>query len=243
MKAWLSEIFSSIQGEGPYVGERHLFLRFCGCHRDCFYCDTPVEQTETVSVEKVPGSGTFEQLPNPLSVDELAGLIGAFSGHRRISITGGEPLLQSDFLRELFPRLESSIYLETSGDHPEQLQALIEWIDVVAMDVKLPSVGKQQENFSSHWKFLKICRERGAEVFVKTVLSAETDDDEFFSAVEGIREAGGPETLLVLQPMSAAEKTAAVPSVGQLLKWQETACKLLSDVRIIPQCHKTMEML
>ncbi len=75
MKAYLSEIFSSVQGEGPYVGERHLFLRFCGCHRDCNYCDTDTGRTETVLVEKVPGSGNFEQIPNPLTVEKLMEIV------------------------------------------------------------------------------------------------------------------------------------------------------------------------
>ena len=55
MKTYLSEIFSSIQGEGPYVGERHLFVRFSGCHRKCVFCDTNVERTESVVVEVEPG--------------------------------------------------------------------------------------------------------------------------------------------------------------------------------------------
>ena len=69
MKTYVSEIFSSVQGEGPHVGERHLFIRFCGCHRACQFCDTVVERTETVVIEKIAGSGQFDQLPNPLSVE------------------------------------------------------------------------------------------------------------------------------------------------------------------------------
>ncbi|MBN1405468.1 MAG: 7-carboxy-7-deazaguanine synthase QueE, partial [Candidatus Omnitrophica bacterium] len=34
------EIFSSIQGEGIYVGERQIFIRFAGCNLNCVYCDT-----------------------------------------------------------------------------------------------------------------------------------------------------------------------------------------------------------
>ena len=31
-QAFVSDIFSSVQGEGVYVGERHLFIRFSGCN-------------------------------------------------------------------------------------------------------------------------------------------------------------------------------------------------------------------
>ena len=40
-QSYLSEVFSSIQGEGLYVGDRHLFVRFAGCNLNCQYCDTP----------------------------------------------------------------------------------------------------------------------------------------------------------------------------------------------------------
>ena len=72
MTAYVSEIFSSVQGEGPCVGERHLFVRFCECHRHCIYCDTPTERTDTVKVEKQAGSGEFEEMANPLSVEQVA---------------------------------------------------------------------------------------------------------------------------------------------------------------------------
>lgn len=40
LQAGVSEIFSSIQGEGKYVGCRQLFIRLIGCNMDCPYCDT-----------------------------------------------------------------------------------------------------------------------------------------------------------------------------------------------------------
>jgi len=240
MKAWLTEIFCSIQGEGPYVGERHLFLRFCCCHRKCDYCDTPLEKSETVLVESIPGSGVFTKFLNPLSVDALKEAIDGFSGFRRLVLTGGEPLLQSDFLEVFLPLSENKVYLETSGDHPERLARIIKWIDVVAMDVKLPSVGKEATDFSRHWEFLRCCREHGTDVFVKIVVSSETDEGEFAQAVAGIRETGGPETLLVLQPLSPTGGNRAVPKGVQLLNWQEMASRTLKNVRIIPQCHKLL---
>ena len=100
MKSYLSELFSSIQGEGPMVGERHLFMRFCGCHRDCVYCDTNTQRTETVMVERVAGSGEVESVPNPLSVDDLLEWVRVLDVGRvndRISVTGGAPLLQAKF--------------------------------------------------------------------------------------------------------------------------------------------------
>ena len=249
MKTYLSEIFSSVQGEGPHVGERHLFIRFCGCHRECIFCDTVVERTETVLVEKEPGSDKFEQLPNPLSTEQLVDLIREVDhkkNNRRISLTGGAPLLQAGYLAELLPILKGdghSIYLETAGDLPQQLKSIIEWVDIVAMDVKLSSVTKEKNTFPAHWQFLKICRDWNVEVFTKLILSAETDEDELMTAVQGIKKAGGEDTLIVIQPMTKAEKTDAVPNGRKLLHWQELIGEIMPNVRIIPQTHKMLKML
>ncbi|MEA2068190.1 MAG: 7-carboxy-7-deazaguanine synthase QueE [Verrucomicrobiota bacterium] len=249
MKTYLSEIFSSIQGEGPYVGERHLFVRFCGCHRECLFCDTNTDRTETVLVEKDPGSGTFEQVRNPLAVEQVMELIREVDGkqsNRRMSLTGGAPLLQAHYLRELLPLLcgdDHSIYLETAGDLPQQLKSIIEWIDIVAMDVKLSSVTHEKHTFPAHWQFLKTCRDFDVEVFTKLVLSSETHEGELMEAVKGIKKAGGEDTLVVIQPMTKAEKTDAVPDGAQLLRWQDKVSGVLPNVRVIPQTHKMLEML
>ena len=61
--------------------------------------------------------------------------------------------------------------------------------------------------------------------------------------MKGIRKAGGEDTLAVIQPMTRAEKTDAVPSGEQLLRWQEKALAILPNVRVIPQTHKMIEVL
>ncbi len=249
MKSYLSEIFSSVQGEGPYVGERHLFVRFCTCHRACVFCDTNTERTETVLVEKLHGTGVFDQVPNPLTIEQVVELIREVDknkNNRRIALTGGAPLLQAKYLQELLPRLcgdDHSIYLETAGDLPQQLKSIIEWIDIVAMDVKLSSVTKEENTFPAHWQFLKTCRDYEVDVFTKLVLSADTHEGELVEAVKGIKKAGGKDTLVVIQPMTKAAKTDAVPTGEQLLRWQDKIGQIMSNVRVIPQTHKMLEML
>ena len=249
MKSYLSEIFSSVQGEGPYVGERHLFVRFADCHRDCIYCDTQTERTEAVAVEKVSGSGDFEQVPNPLSVEQLLEIIHAVDenrNNRRISITGGEPLLQAEFLAELLPLLRAdgyNIHLETAGDLPDALEKITGLVDAVAMDVKLQSVTQEASTFPAHWQFLRACCDAWMEVFVKLVLSADMDEGELMDVMMGIYDAGGKDTLVIIQPMSKSENADAVPSGKQLLHWQDMVATLLPNVRVIPQTHLMMEML
>ncbi|MFA7368203.1 MAG: 7-carboxy-7-deazaguanine synthase QueE, partial [Kiritimatiellales bacterium] len=164
MTAFVSEIFSSAQGEGINIGRRQLFVRFCECHRNCLYCDTPVERTKSVQIEREPGSGQFEQLPNPLSVKQLLELLTGLNrpefAHDDLFITGGEPLLQADFLIDFLiearKQLDLPVHLETSGDLPEPFEKTVEWIDHVLMDIKLPSVTGEPEAWEMHRAFLDI---------------------------------------------------------------------------------------
>src|ERR1700760_4825663 len=72
----LQEIFSSIQGEGVYVGKRQVFVRFAHCHLKCAYCDTPMTTADGhCHVETPPGSGHIERHPNPLQPETLVTLI------------------------------------------------------------------------------------------------------------------------------------------------------------------------
>ncbi len=251
LSAFVSEIFSSAQGEGVNIGRRQLFVRFCECHRNCLYCDTPVERTESVAIEQEPGSGKFETVPNPLTVrqllDLLAGLNRPEFAHDDLFITGGEPLLQADFVAVFLPearkQLDLPVHLETSGDLPEEFAKTVEWIDHVLMDIKLPSVTGEPEAWAMHRDFLDIIEGEGTGATIKLVVGADTSDADLTQAAEIIRTSGS-QAAVVLQPMTAASKTSRVPSAGQVLAWQsQMAVALGRSVRVIPQCHKMMGLL
>jgi organic radical activating enzyme len=251
MTAFVSEIFSSAQGEGVNIGRRQLFVRFCECHRNCLYCDTPVERTDAVSIEHEPGSGRFESVPNPLSAKQLLKLLTGLncpeSAHDDLFITGGEPLLQADFLAAFLPearkRLNLPVHLETSGDLPEPFAKVTEWVDHVLMDIKLPSVTGEPEAWKMHRAFLDIIEREKIGATIKLVVSADTSDSDLARAAEIIRMSGSL-AAVVLQPMTAASKTNRVPTARQVLSWQSAmAVTLGRSVRIIPQCHKMMGLL
>ena len=113
--AFIKEIFQSIQGEALYIGEKQIFIRFCGCNLSCKYCDTDFKKDEEVKI-----FGLDKQLSNPVSAEKLLEIIKNYDA-KTISLTGGEPLLQTDFLREFLPLTNKKIYLETNGTLPEKL--------------------------------------------------------------------------------------------------------------------------
>ncbi|MCL5058290.1 MAG: 7-carboxy-7-deazaguanine synthase QueE [Actinobacteria bacterium] len=145
MKAAVREIFSSVQGEGPYVGTRQIFIRFDGCNLSCRYCDTARSgAARHCRVEAVPGKRDFVEVANPLSGPELVKLLQKYfnaGGHHFTSLTGGEPLVHAEYLEGLLPAIKQmglKVYLETNGTLYAELSRVIGLIDIVAMDIKLP---------------------------------------------------------------------------------------------------------
>lgn len=140
------EVFSSIQGEGPWVGTRTLFVRFGECDLRCRWCDSPGTwlPADAARLERTPGAGDFETVANPIEIAALAQACErlGLAGHRFVSITGGEPLLQPGAVGALARALGGRgprIYLETHGLAEPALADVIDAIDVVSMDWKLPS--------------------------------------------------------------------------------------------------------
>jgi len=244
--ATLVEIFSSIQGEGPYVGYRQAFLRFHGCNLNCAYCDT-VQPAPPVGcrVEAEPGGDTFNELPNPVPLEKVVEILTAWRNRfpgliHSFSITGGEPLVFRDVLAEWLPYLRRlrPIYLETNGTLPDALAAVVEHLDYISMDIKLPSASGCAPLWETHRKFLEVAAER--EVFVKTIIGPETVEDEIETVCRIIRDVT-PLITLILQPVTRGG-TSAVPA-RLLLKLQEQAARHLGNVRVIPQTHVFLNLL
>jgi 7-carboxy-7-deazaguanine synthase len=249
-KARLVEIFASVQGEGPHVGERQLFVRFLGCNLDCTYCDSPETKTRQTNcrVESEPGSWRFEHVPNPFTLADLLGRLSRFGSpksYHSIAITGGEPLLQHRFLARLFPALTEAgyrIYLETSGELSERLQAVIGWVDFCAMDIKLPSSSGERTMWTEHREFLAVCRRAGVQTFAKVVVGAESTRDEIEECARVVADTW-PDIPLILQPVTPFGPVTDSPKFAQMLDFQQIARRIAKDVRIIPQMHKIMGAL
>jgi len=249
-EAQICEIFNSIQGEGLYVGERQTFVRFAGCNLNCQYCDTPQALVipKEFKVEISPGKKNFEKFPNPATVAQLVKLIAAFertkTSTHSISLTGGEPLLQIDFLKSFIPALKEvvklPVYLETNGVLPDHLSEIIEQVDIIAFDLKLPSATGLSPYWKEHKKALEIAVLQ--ECFVKIVFTRESKAQEMDEAVSLI--AGVDENIpLVLQPVTPFGPIKHRPNPDQIIAFQTLAKRKLKKVRVIPQVHKMLGVM
>lgn len=246
MKTPIVEIMSSIQGEGLVVGYRQVFIRFPGCNIACQYCDTKHQLTDNqpCHVEVTPGHNDVQLVENPLSVEAIVGIISKYplQRHHSISLTGGEPLLHVEFLKELIPAVSGfgpQIYLETNGTLPQALAEIIDLVDIIAMDIKLPSVSGCTGLWQQHAEFLRIANSK--QVYVKAVIGKATSRAEIQQLCSILAQVD-KNILLVLQPVTPTNNVETV-SAEALMDMLDFALQFLPEVRIIPQTHRMIGVL
>jgi 7-carboxy-7-deazaguanine synthase len=131
----VTEIFASIQGETSHVGLPFVFVRLTGCNLRCRYCDT------TYAYD----SG------EEFSLKEVIARVEVF-GIQRVTVTGGEPLLQPEAYDLVTAFLDRglTVLVETNGTIP---LAPLDPRAAKIMDVKCPGSGEDRkmllENFSA----------------------------------------------------------------------------------------------
>ena len=226
MKGFVRETFTSIQGEGLHVGKRMSFVRFYGCNLSCKYCDTKETQKK-----EGPFLHEGREYNNPVALDFLVSRIRA----QDVVITGGEPLLQVDFLRELCTRLGSlgkSLHLETNGSLPEKLEAVVGLFGTVCLDFKIPSATGLPAIWEEHERSLQIAKH--GDVFVKIVVNNDFTPVELRTTCQIISRLDR-DIPLVIQPVFGEH-------IPNILTLQEEALGFLKDVRVIPQIHKYLNL-
>lgn len=138
---YVSEVFHTIQGEGPLAGTPAIFVRLSGCNLQCEFCDTD-----------------FETVRQFKTVDELTHIIAAIQNAaggntKLVVITGGEPFIQN--IVPLINRLYEwtfNIQIETAGTVTIDK---FPWDKVTV--VVSPKTGKVHEQFrlmSKDWKYI-----------------------------------------------------------------------------------------
>ncbi|GAB6181008.1 7-carboxy-7-deazaguanine synthase QueE [Desulfotomaculum defluvii] len=237
------EVFSSVQGEGPYVGNRQVFIRFVGCNWQCAFCDTQTDiKPKYFLLEKTPGLRDFLKLENPVEPAMMGELIKDYYNlerHHSISLTGGEPLLHTEYIKQLVPHIQGTrrgIFLETNGTLPDKLASVINIIDIISMDIKLHSSTRENTPWERHKEFLKVASQK--DVYVKLVVSSDTTFSELEQAIQIIKNID-QSIELVLQPVTP-KGGILPPSNNYILSIQELALKTLKNVRIVPQTHLMM---
>ncbi len=227
-KAKVMEVFRSVQGEGKYIGVPQVFIRFVGCNLSCRWCDSS-------KARDMHAPGVRDYSPEDL----WHAIEGMAMGAHSVALTGGEPLMQVGFLEEFLPILRAhkmKVFLETNGSLPDALKKIVEDIDIVSMDIKLPSSTGMGSLWDEHVRFLRTAW--GKDIYIKIVVSNSTTRDDMIKAVEMISK-GDPTMPLFLQP-NHFEIDAGI--MAKCLEFQDYCLNYLGEVRIVPQLHKFMQI-
>ena len=132
MKVRLTEIFTSIEGEGIFCGTKTLFVRLAGCPYGCFYCDTQ---------DSLPlDSGTEFEMDKACSMMEKELQPGTY----KINFTGGDPLIQHEAVAKMAEFAQSKnvpTYLESSCFDAERFSHVLPFIDIVKIEFKTVESG------------------------------------------------------------------------------------------------------
>lgn len=250
------EAFASIQGEGRYVGQPQVFLRLRGCPLRCAWCDTPASWTfsgdERARIAAPTGTrrepGLVAAAAAAAWIDELDP-----TGALPVSLTGGEPLIWSDFLLELKPLLGTRrLHLESAGAHPRALERVRDACDHLSLDLKLPAdMGEPVEldgrdaerapRTADEWRAARrdvLALASGRDACLKLVVAGGRDAQSYAPLIADVSELA-PDLPLIVQPATAIAGVAA-PEQTLLDAVIERALRAGLAVRLLPQLHRLL---
>jgi organic radical activating enzyme len=232
-RARVSEIFTSIEGEGIFVGKKTLFIRLSGCHLKCRWCDTkyalPLDSGNDYQIDEI----------KDLIIKELQPFT------YKVNFTGGEPLLQTEAVIELadFIKKQTNLktYMESSCFDSELFSKVLPYIDICKIEFKTDdSKVVEDEEYDNlilnEIKCLGLAVESNKATYIKIVVTNSTNLESFKNLVYSISKKIKPSDILgfIIQPSFGIDQ----PTVNKLLDTYDIVQPMFPEVRIIPQLHK-----
>ncbi len=167
---------ASFESMGLVDGPGVRFVVFLqGCPLRCAYCHNP--EMWNKSEKKI------EMTPQQL-VEKVKRYLPYFKGEGGLTISGGEPLLQAEFVTEVFKLCKKAkihTCLDTSG-YGEACDELLDNTDLVILDIKeldkekyYGLVGQKMDKFCD---FLRKCQQKGKKLWLRQVIVPGFNDTE-----------------------------------------------------------------
>jgi organic radical activating enzyme len=216
----ISELFTSIQGEGEVIGIPSHFIRFYRCDLACGWCDskyTWVRQDEAVEGKDYTS----------MSMDQILAWLWSEPRAPLVTLTGGEPMLQP--LLPLVAALDArghQVVVETNGLHTPE-QGLLDLVRHWAVSPKLGNAGMDIAWGSVDWLgktrnyYLK---------FVICDLATDLPEVQDFIDSRGL-----PGSKVILQPDGLAPDYDAA-----LRRLAESVRDRGYPYRVLPQLHRLL---
>ena len=232
MNVRLSEIFTSIEGEGILYGTKTLFVRLAGCPFTCFYCDTP---------ESLPLDSGKEY-----AIQQACDMIDSHLQDKtyKVNFTGGDPLIQHRATAKLAEHVQKKnilTYLESSCFDSERFHDVLPYIDIAKIEFKTVDSGFVD---SGHYdtliqnaiKCMELSTASGKTTYIKIVVSSKTCPDDFSALVKQIFSSAHRDEIsgFIIQPTYGISE----PSLDLLLNLYDIVYPYYDAVKVVPQLHK-----
>ena len=167
---------NSIETLGTLDGPGIRFVVFLqGCKLRCLYCHNPetwdlIGQSQEISPQEL--------------VKKVEKYKNYFSKDGGVTFSGGEPLLQPEFLLECLKLCkERNIHtvIDTAGVGFGEYEEILKYVDLVILDIKAVKVdeykkitGQNMDNFN---KFVEKCQELNKKLWLRQVIVPGINDD------------------------------------------------------------------
>ncbi len=166
---------NSIETMGLVDGPGIRFVVFMqGCHLRCLYCHNP----ETWTLK-----GKFQMTPKEL-VGKIKRYKPYFEDNGGVTFSGGEPLLQPDFLIETMKLCYEegiNICLDTAGYGTDKDEEVLKYTDLVLLDVKATNNALYKKitgkDINVVNKFIDLCNKMNKKMWIRMVIVPGINDN------------------------------------------------------------------
>ena len=231
----LSEIFTSIEGEGALFGTKTMFVRLAGCPLNCHWCDTqyaiPMDSGDIHATSRVK-----EMISSGLQENTY-----------KVNFTGGEPLAQHEAVIELakFVKEEKKgvkTYLESACYDSMRFAKVLPYIDICKIEFKMRDAravdGDNQYNNlrKNEMECLEIAIDADKMPYIKVVVTNATDIGEFADLVKQVFKVANGKNIagFIIQPSNSKDE----PVLERLFAFYDAVYPFYDQVRVVPQLHK-----
>lgn len=193
----VSELFASVQGEGPSLGRPAIFLRLAQCNLRCLWCDTKYAWSEGFekSIEEV--------------VYEIMNYLKTYGKVGLLVVTGGEPLLQKTELIELITRLKREVEdleVEVETNCTFDPGGVLEVADRLIVSPKLSNSGMREDVRRCSESFKHLPSSIKSKIYFKFVIESPGDIEEIEKVLEFIEVS--PSSVFLMPQASTMEELA-----------------------------------
>ena len=169
---------NSIETMGLVDGPGIRFVVFMqGCKLRCLFCHNP----ETWKI------GTGTKVTSDELIKQILKYKNYYGEEGGVTFSGGEPLLQSDFLIDILKKCKQNYIhtcLDTAGFGGTKNEEVLKYVDLVMMDIKAIEQDKYVtmtgQNIDESIEFLNLCKRMNKILWIRQVIVPGINDNETY---------------------------------------------------------------